>query len=151
MKKTISIMLGILLLAALVFVSGPVNAVPASGGNGDSIVIAVSSHQVTGAAGASTLAAPDISSSTYKLGLITRITICNDDIAVPQTVTFYDTVTSTAALTKIWAVIVGTNTAFTNFVLQETFSDANPLPFNKGLLVRKSSISSNVTVSIKYK
>jgi len=119
------------------------------GARSDSVVVAVDSFPVVAAQGWKQLSA-NISSSTYKLGLITRITICNDDNKQAQTVTFYDNVTSTAALTKIWEVIVGTSQAGSGLV-QETFSDANPLPFNKGLLIRKSHVESNITASIKYK
>jgi hypothetical protein len=148
MKRNLLMLSIICLIAA--FSIQPVMAAPAQGGDGDSIVIAVSSYPVAGNAGWTNWTV-NIASSTYQIGRITRITMCNDDIAVPQTVTFYDNVQSTAALTKIWEVIIGTNTAFTNFIHKEEFSDANPLPFRKGLLVRKSSISSNVTVSVKYK
>lgn len=83
---------------------------------------------------------------------IAKILISNNDLTVPQTITFYENATSTTACTSKWSVDLDSVTAT---VVPYPADISFPVPADKwhatNLTVRKSSASSTVKVTIFYK
>ena len=90
----------------------------------------------------------NISSSVSK-GYIYRITVSKSDITVAQTVYFYHKVNSQTTATLLWQVYLDSGTGTTQYNAQ--FTDANPLTFERGLIVRKSAVGCDVRVNILAK
>lgn len=79
---------------------------------------------------------------------ISRVAISNLDNAIAQTVTFYDNCTDTTNITVLWKVHLSSQT--TSGVEFEFFTEKTPLIAENGLIIRKSDINSDVTVSVLY-
>lgn len=88
--------------------------------------------------------------TSYSKIRIMRITVTNSDSNIAQTVSLYDTCTTTSTITKRWEVDLSTGSSGTSLV-QESFDEATPFLAATGLAIRKSSVLSNVKVNILYK
>jgi len=85
-------------------------------------------------------------SSAYAQGYIYHITLTNSDASVAQTVYVYHKVNSQSTATLLWQVYLGTTS--TTATYDATFSDISPLIFNRGLIIRKSAVGSDVRACI---
>lgn len=79
---------------------------------------------------------------------ISRIAISNNENTQTQTVYFYDNCNSTGTMTLLWQVEL--SSASTDPVEFEDFTEKTPLIAEYGLVIRKSSTASAITVSVLY-
>ena len=141
--KKISLIMILGMLASIVYFTSPVMAGSPTDGNATATTVDCSSFPIANL-GSSFVA--NISSAVAK-GYIYRITVTNSDPTVAQTVYFYHKVNSQTTATLLWQVYLGT-TSITNSKYEASFTDLSPLFFERGLIIRKSALGSDVRVNI---
>lgn len=88
-------------------------------------------------------------SSAYPTINIGKISLFNSDIAIEQTITLYDTCTTTANATAIWTVKFTSATTVSQ-MYETDFPTDKPLQAHYGVYIRKSNDLSVVGTNILY-
>ena len=136
----------VLILALAVVVAGGVYV------NSQSLESVVIDDVVTTAVDGNSGSVTALAISSNSTGGIHTITISKSGVGHAQTITFWDGFTndtSTAAVNKIWQVIMTSGTTSVA-IHQENFGDRWMLNYNKGLAVRKSLAGTKVAVSLQH-
>jgi len=85
-------------------------------------------------------------SSAYSKGYIYHITASMSASTVAQKVVLYEKCNSTATATALYTIYIPSGTI--DSVIDIPFTDASPLPFTRGIVVRKSLPTSDVQINI---